>query len=124
MEFLHTLALLDEPRPPDGAAPATEVPELRAARGLFRWDVRSHRVLLLNPGKHYSDRPSGATVGRDKQLYCSLARAFQRKTYRVFCFSWQESVLDAHAGWLDAMGRIAALLGSLCCTADITCYFV
>lgn len=41
VEFLHTLALLDEPRPPDGAAPAAEVPELRAARGLFRWDVRA-----------------------------------------------------------------------------------
>ncbi|KAK9833328.1 hypothetical protein WJX81_006760, partial [Elliptochloris bilobata] len=38
VEFLHTLALLDEPRPPDGAAPSAEVPELRAARGLFRWD--------------------------------------------------------------------------------------
>lgn len=40
VEFLHTLALLDEPRPADGAAPAAEVPELRAARGLFRWEAR------------------------------------------------------------------------------------
>ena len=40
VEFLHTLALLDEPRPANGAAPAHEVPELRAARGLFRWEAR------------------------------------------------------------------------------------
>jgi hypothetical protein len=44
VEFLHTLALLDEPRPADGAAPAAEVPELRAARGLFRWEARRSPV--------------------------------------------------------------------------------
>jgi hypothetical protein len=67
VEFLHTLALLDEPRPADGAAPAAEVPELRAARGLFRWEAR----------RGPSERPHCPCDPRAKLLYGRPERRVQ-----------------------------------------------
>ena len=74
VEFLHTLALLDEPRPPDGAAPAAEVPELRAARRLFRWDVRARQCCCSVPGDVVLTAHLAQSVGRDTWLRQSLAR--------------------------------------------------
>ncbi len=48
VDFLYELVQLDEVAAPSGSdsdsspgRPTNELPERRAARGLFRWDVRS-----------------------------------------------------------------------------------